>query len=71
MRSGSIAAVTFAVVSLIAGALLMRAAVASGFGILGGPIVAAELLFLGAVYLIWRGLDLGEDAPKGPRAPRV
>ena len=62
---------TVAVVSVIVGALLVRAAVASGFGIFVGPIIGAELLFLGAIYLIWRGLDLGEDAGGGPRTPRV
>ena len=52
--------VAIGVVSVIAATLMIRSAITVGFGVLVAPIVLAELVFLGAVYLIWRGLGGGE-----------
>ena len=56
---------TVRVISAVPVALLIRSAVANGFAIFVTPIVLAELLFLAAVYLIWRGL--GGDEPASER----
>ena len=50
------AVVTVGVISAVPVALMIRSAVASGFAVFVAPIGLAELLLLGAVYLIWRGL---------------
>ena len=55
-------AVTVGVTSLVGAALMIRTAFAVGFTVFVAPIVLAELVLLGAVYLIWRGLGGGEDA---------
>ena len=55
-------AVTVGVVSVVAAAFMVRSAMAVGFGALVGPIVILELAFLGAVYLLWRGLGGGVDS---------
>ena len=64
-------AVTVGVVSVVAAALMIRSAIAVGFGVFVAPIVLAELLFLGAVYLIWRGLGGDEHASETPETPRA
>ena len=53
--------VTIGVISLVGAAFMIRAALAVGFGIFVVPIVLGELVFLGAVYLIWLALRDRED----------
>lgn len=62
------AAVTVSVISLIAVVLMIRAAARSGFTVFQGPLVVLELMFLAAVYLIWRALADG-DASVTERRP--
>ncbi len=59
------------VVSLVAAALMIRSAIGVGFLIFVVPIAVAELVFLGAVYLIWQGLGGGEHASESPETPRA
>jgi len=64
------AAVTVGVISLIAVLMMMRSAVASGFSILEIPLAVVEILFLGAIFLIWRVLaDTDEDSHEIERRP--
>ena len=54
------AAVTVGLISMALAVLMIGYAIRVGFAVFVAPIVVAELLFLGAVYLIWRGLVGGE-----------
>ena len=49
---------------------MIRSAVAVGFAVFVGPLVIAELVFLGALYLVWRGLGGGEPASMSEETPR-
>jgi len=68
------AAVTVGVLSLIAVLVMIRSAGASGFGVLVVPLALLEILFLGAVFLLWRTLTSGEEdaheIERRPVAPR-
>ena len=48
-------------VILLVGVALVIQSIAIGFTFLVAPIVVAELLFIGAIYLIRQGLVTGED----------
>ena len=63
-------AVTVGVICVVPVALMIRSALANGFGVFVAPIVLAELVLLGALYLIWLGLGGGEDASERVEAPR-
>lgn len=63
------AAVTVSVISLIAVVLMIQSAAAVGFTVLEAPLVVLELMFLGAVFLLWRALTGGEDASETERRP--
>ena len=63
------AAVTVGVISLIAAVMMIRAAVGEGFAVLQVPIAILELMFLGAVFLIWRGLRGSQDDDLTERRP--
>lgn len=65
------AAVTVSVISLIAVVLMIRSAGAAGFTIFEAPLVVMELMFLAAVYILWRALADGEDAYESERRPAV
>ena len=53
------AAIAVGLVSVVAAASMIQSAIALGFDVFVGPIVVAELVFLVAVYLLWRGLGGG------------
>ena len=63
-------AVTVGAISAVPVALMIRSAVANGFAVFVAPIVLADLLLLGAVYLIWLGLGGSERAPKRAETAR-
>jgi len=63
------AAVTVSVISVIAVVMLIRAAGAAGFTVLELPLVVMELIFLAAVYILWRALADEEDASESERLP--
>ncbi len=63
-------AVVLGVISVIATALMIRSAIAVGFAAFVAPIFFAELVFLGAIYLIWRGLGGGEDLSENVETAR-
>jgi len=63
------AAVTVGVISLIAAGLMIRSAGRTGFTVFEVPLVVMELMFLAALYLLWRVLAGGEDASESGRRP--
>lgn len=71
-RRGMRVAVTVALISVVGVSLMIRSAVAVGFAVFIGPLVIAELVFLGGLYLVWRGLGGGGEAEKTkpPVTPR-
>lgn len=60
-------AVIVGVGSLIPTMWMIESAVSEGFGVLVLPLIALEVLFLLAVFCVWRALADDEDAPQPPR----
>ena len=64
MRAGL---VIISAISVMAVVVMIRAASRTGFTFFEVPLIVLELMFLGAVYLLWRGLAGDEDASESRR----